>query len=77
MLKARLPFTKAALAGKVALGSLEVIAIVSFGTDDIPFRIHGIDGNAERSSGSLGEGVPVFPEAVPGAAVSPGSKSCN
>ncbi len=72
------PLTSAALAGSVALASVEVIPAVSV-TELTTFQLAStaltVTLNAEPAVRA--DGVPVLPLAVPGAAVSPGSRICS
>ena len=47
------PATSAALAGSVALASLEVIATVSVAADEVPVGVDRVDGHGERRAGGL------------------------
>src|SRR6185503_6084626 len=76
-LAVRVPATKAPLAGRVALESLDVIPTVwvlltrfQLESTELTVTLYGVP--ADRA-----EGVPVLPLAVPGAAVSPGTSNCN
>ena len=74
--KVRVPLARAAFAGRVALPSLEVILTVSVAvliTFQLASTALTIRLNAEPAVRTLG--VPTFPEAVPGAAVSPGTSN--
>ena len=78
ILKVLLPETRAALAGIVALLSDDVIATVSvpvLTTFQLASTALAVTLNAVPAVRAVG--VPVLPLPVPGAAVSPGNKSCN
>ena len=69
------PATSAALAGSAALASVERDRDRVGGGDRVPVGVDRVDGDVERASRrSARSGVPVLPVAVPGAAVSPGSR---
>src|SRR5437867_375312 len=76
MLKDFVPAASAVLPGRVAIGSLEVIAIVSVIVLTV-FQLVSTALTVTRNgkSGDWVAGVPLFPEAVPGAADSPGTRS--
>src|SRR5262245_8004341 len=74
----RAPATSAALAGKAALASLEATATTSVTLVTIFQLASTARIVTVRAVPAVWEvGVPVFPVAVPGAAASPGTKSCN
>src|SRR5438093_224304 len=77
-LKFLVPATSAALAGRIALLSLDVIPILSI-TVLTRFQLAStaltVTVNAVPAVCAMGE--PVLPVAVPGAAVSPGTNSCS
>src|SRR5438445_65547 len=70
--KALVPDTNAALAGNVALGSVEVIEIVSLVLTRFQFASTALTVRLKLLPAVWAVGAPVLPEAVPGAAVSPG-----
>ena len=72
-----LPLTNAVLAGNAALRSLEVIATVSLVFTAFQLASTAFTVTLKAVPAIWAEGVPVLPEAVPGAAVSPGASSCN
>src|SRR5260370_6610326 len=77
LVKVRVPATNAAFAGKPAFTSLEVMATVSlvFTTFHMPSTALTMTLNGVPAVS--GEGVPVLPVALPGAAVSPGTSNCS
>ena len=75
--KLRLPATSAALLGKAAFASLEVIATVSLVFTTFQFASTELTVTVKAVPAVWAEGVPIFPEPVPGAAVSPGVSNCN
>ena len=77
-LKAFVPPDKAALTGKIALVSDEVIATVSrTPLTRFQFASTAFTVTLKAVPSFWVFGVPLFPVAVPGAAVSPGARSCN
>src|SRR5207247_8374938 len=75
-LRVRVPETKAASAGKVALASLEVISIVSVMVLTTFQKLStALTVMLKAVAAVLEVGVPVLPLALPGAAVSPGTSS--
>src|SRR5262249_50945280 len=76
-LKARVPLTRAALAGKVAFASLEVIETVSLVLIKFQFASTALTVTLKAVPAVSASGVPVLPELVPGAAVSPGTSTCS
>lgn len=77
-LKVLLPLSRAALVGKLALASEELRPTVSV-TLVRMFQLAStaLTVTLKELPAVCAVGVPVLPLAVPGAAVSPGSKSCN
>ncbi len=76
-LKVCVPAASAALAGRPALASLEVMATVSLVLTRFQLASTALTVTVKGVPAVSGDGVPVFPEPVPGAAVSPGTKSCS
>src|ERR1051326_6705253 len=76
-LKLLLPLTNAALDGKAALASLEVMATVSLVFTTFQFTSTALTVTLKAVPAIWLVGVPVLPLAVPGAAVSPGTSNCN
>ena len=76
-LKVLVPATKAALAGSTALASLELIATVSFVLMTFQPASTALTVTLKAVPAVCAVGAPVLPVTVPGAAVSPGSKTCN
>src|ERR1043166_7029600 len=76
-LKVFVPATNAALAGNVALLSEEVIPIVSVALTRFQLASTALTVTLKAVPAVCAKGVPVLPEGVPGAAVSPGSNNCN
>src|SRR5437899_2270286 len=76
-LKLCVPFTRAALGGKAAFPSVEVMATVSLVLTTFQLASTALTVTVKAVPAACGEGVPVLPLAVPGAAVSPGAKICN
>src|ERR1043166_6938255 len=72
------PATRAAFAGRVAVESVEVIFTVSV-TVLTRFQLAStaVTVTAKKVPEIWLVGVPVLPEALPGAAVSPGTSNCN
>src|SRR2546422_143294 len=71
------PATSAAFAGKVALASDEVIPTVSVELTTFQAASTAFTVTVNAVPAVRAVGVPVFPLAVPGDAVSPGTKSCS
>ncbi len=76
-LKLLLPPTRAALAGKAAFTSLEVMATVSLVLIKFQFASTAFTVTAKDVPAVCAVGVPVLPAVFPGAAVSPGTSNCN
>src|SRR5438105_849749 len=77
-LKLWLPPTSAALAGRPALASEEVIAMVSVGVvTGFQLASTALTVTLNAVPAVCAEGLPVLPLAVPGAALSPGARICN
>src|SRR5271165_5185111 len=76
-LKVLVPEARAALAGSVALLSLEVIAAVSFVLTTFQLSSTALAVTLNAVPAVCAVGVPVFPVVVPGAAVSPGINNCS
>ena len=76
-LRVLLPLTSAALAGRPALASLEVIATVSLVFTTFQLASTALTVTLKGVLAVCAEGVPVLPLAEPGAAVSPGTNSWN
>ncbi len=76
-LKVLLPLTRAALAGKVAFESLEVIVTVSLVLIRFQLASTALTVTVKAAPAVSVRGVPVLPVAVPGAAVSPGNNNCS
>src|SRR5207247_1310113 len=76
-LKVRVPLASGALAGKAAFASLELIATVSLVLTRFQLASTDLTVTLNAVPAVCPDGVPVLPVAVPGAAVSPGTKSCN
>src|SRR5438094_101588 len=76
-LKLPVPLTRAALAGKIALESLEVIATVSLVFTTFQLASTALTVTVKALPAACAAGVPVFPVALPGAAVSPGARICS
>src|ERR1043166_2390578 len=77
ILKVFVPATNAALAGNVALLSEEVIPTVSLALTRFQLASTALTVTLKAVPAVCAKGVPVLPEGVPGAAVSPGSNNCN
>lgn len=71
------PPLSAALAGKVALLSLEVMPTVSVALTRFQFASTALTVTLNAAPAVRAVGVPVLPDGVPGAAVSPGINSCS
>ncbi len=76
-LKVCVPKLRAALNGRVALLSLEVVATVSLVVIVFQFVPTALTITLKATPAVCAVGVPVFPEVVPGAAVSPGISTCS
>ena len=76
-LAVRVPADKAPLAGRVALVSLEVMPTVWVLLTRFQFASTDRTVTLKAVPAGWAVGVPVLPVAVPGAAVSPGTNSCN
>ena len=75
-LKVCVPPTNAALGGSVALASLDAIPTMSVSVFfRFQFASTALTVTLNATPTVCDDGVPVLPEAVPGAAVSPGTKS--
>src|SRR5438552_6958755 len=72
-----LPLTRAALPGSVALASLDVIATVSFVFTTFQFASTAFTVTLNAVPAVSAVGALVFPLPEPGAALSPGDKTCN
>src|SRR6516165_535113 len=75
--KLLLPPTSAALAGRTALASLEVIDTVSFVLIKFQFESTAFTVTLKAVPAVCATGVPVLPLTLPGAAVSPGVSNCS
>ena len=71
------PATSAALAGSVALASVEVMPTVSVEVTTFQLASTALTMTLNEPPAVWADGVPVLPDAVPGAAVSPGSRICS
>jgi hypothetical protein len=71
------PATRAAGAGGVAFVSLELSATVSVADTGFQFASTALTVALKLPPAVCAEGLPVLPLAVPGAAVSPGSRICS
>src|ERR1043166_2934270 len=76
-LKLLVPLTSAALAGSVALLSLEVIATVSFVLIKFQFASTALTVTLKAVPAAWVVGVPVLPLTLPGEAASPGASTCS
>src|SRR5919197_4707541 len=76
-LKVLVPATNAALAGNVALASLEVMPTVSVLLTKFQLASTALTVTLKAVPAVWAVGVPVLPVAVPGAAVSPGTSNCS
>src|SRR5258708_11184960 len=72
-----LPLTNAALRGSKALGFVEVIATVSLVVTTFQLASTAFTVALNGVPAVWAEGVPILPLAVPGAALSPGVRSCS
>src|SRR5678816_3310859 len=77
MVKPRVPLIRAALAGSAALVSVDVIATVSFVLIKFQLASTAFTVRLNAVPAVWAMGVPVFPAALPGATVSPGTNNCN
>ena len=68
------PATSAVFAGRVALASVEVMPTVSVEVTGFQFASTALTVTLKLQPAVCALGAPVLPEAVPGAAVSPGSR---
>src|SRR6185437_3378796 len=68
------PATRAVLAGSAALASVDVIPTVSVELTTFQFASTALTTTLKAPPAVCADGLPVLPEAVPGAAVSPGSR---
>src|SRR2546421_724295 len=75
--KVWVPATMAALAGRAALASLEVMPTVSVEVTGFQLASTALTVTLKAVAAVRALGVPVLPVAVPGAAVSPGTRSCS
>src|SRR5215468_4344750 len=77
-LKVTVPELSAVFGGRIGLGPLEVRPTVSLTVDTkFQFASTALTVTVKAVPAVSAVGVPVLPVPVPGAAVSPGSKSCN
>src|SRR5258707_5020632 len=76
-LKVFVPLASGVFVGKMALASLEVSAMVSLVITGFQLASTAATATLNAVPAACGEGVPVLPLAVPGAAVSPGANNCN
>ena len=75
--KVLVPATSAAFAGSAAFGSVDVIPTVSVDETGFQFASTALTVTLNAEPAVCADGLPVLPEAVPGAAVSPGNRSCS
>src|SRR5712691_4474049 len=75
--KVLVPATSAALAGSVALASVEVMPTVSVELTRFQFASTAFTVTLNDEPAVCAEELPVLPVALPGAAVSPGSRICS
>ena len=71
------PATSAVLAGSAAFASVELIPTMSVEATTFQFASTALTVTLNESPAVWAVGVPVLPVAVPGAAVSPGSRICS
>ncbi len=71
------PLTRAALAGRTALASLEESATVSLVLTMFQLASTALTVTLKLAPAVWAEGTPVLPLEVPGAEVSPGANNCN
>src|SRR6476469_4858995 len=71
------PATSAVFAGRVALASVEVMPTVSVELTGFQLASTALTMTLNDEPAVCGDGEPVLPEAVPGAAVSPGRRICS
>src|SRR6266581_9087362 len=76
-LKPLVPLISAALAGKAAFKSLEVMATVSLVLTTFQHGSVALTVTLNALPATSASGAPLFPAAVPGAAVSPGTNNCS
>lgn len=76
-LKDLAPDTSAALAGRTALASLEVIVIVSFVLTRFQFASTELTVTVKGVPAVCARGMPLLPVGLPGAVISPGSRICS
>ena len=76
-LKLLLPPASAALGGKLALASDEVMATASFVLMTFQFASTALTVTLKAVAALWAVGVPVLPVRLPGAAVSPGARICS
>ncbi len=74
MLNVFVPATSAALAGRPALASVDVIWIVSVALTTFQFKSTALTVALKEDPAVWALGEPVLPDALPGDAVSPGSR---
>src|SRR5437773_1228499 len=74
-LKFFVPLTSAALAGKVALPSVQAMATVSLVLITFQFASTALTVTLKAVPAACAVGVPIFPVLLPGAAVSPGANN--
>src|SRR5262249_51397671 len=77
MLKTAVPDENAALSGSLAIVSLEVIWTTSFVLIRFQLLSTAFTVTLKALPAICDDGVPVFPLAVPGADVSPGTSNCS
>src|SRR6266571_109125 len=75
-LKPLVPLISAALPGKAAFKSLEVMATVSLVLTTFQHGSVALTVTLNALPATSASGAPLFPAAVPGAAVSPGTNNC-
>src|SRR5258708_35438702 len=76
MLKVLLPAVRAALEGRVALMSLELIVTVSFVPTTFQLASAALTVTLNAVPAGSGNAAPILPPAAPRAAVSPGTSNC-
>src|SRR6266566_6648871 len=76
-LKVRVPLLSGALAGNVALASLEAMATVSLVTTKFHEASTALTVTLKAAQAFCAVGAPVLPVLVPGAAISPGASNCK
>src|SRR6266851_598771 len=77
LVNVNVPATRAALAGSTAFVSVELIATVSLVPITFQLASTALTVTLKAVPAISFVGVPVFPAALPGAAVSPGTSNCN